>query len=312
MSTPATGPSTTAPPPPPRSNDHVNVALLDAIVELSDDAIISKTLDGDITSWNNGAERMYGYTADEIIGSPVAVLVPSDRSNEMDEILQRIRTGERIKHYETTRCTKDGRTIAVSLTVSPIQDGRGVTIGASSIARDISGRLHADEALRSAAQYARSLIEASLDPLVTISLEGKITDVNEATVRVTGVAREQLVGTDFPDYFTEPDQARDGYGHVFADGLVTDFPLTIRNRSGGLTDVLYNASLYRDADDNVSGVFAAARDVTEQKKVERLQEDVVRLGALEFGDDGLRRALVTRASDSPDERSWLPRGARRG
>ena len=293
MSTHATGPSTTAPRPRPRSKRHVKAALLDAIVESSDDAIISKTLDGDVTSWNDGAERMYGYTADEIIGKPVAVLIPSDRSNEMDEILEKIRAGERINHYETMRCTKDGRTIAVSLTVSPIYDGYGVTIGASSIARDISDRQHADEALRSAAQYARSLIEASLDPLVTISLDGKITDVNEATVRVTGVARQQLIGTDFPDYFTEPDKAREGYGQVFADGLVTDYPLTIRNTSGGLTDVLYNASVYRDADDNVSGVFAAARDVTERKKVTRLQEDIVcRLGAL----DAAKTDFVARVS----------------
>ena len=95
--------------------------------------------------------------------------------------------------------------------------------------------------------YSRSLIEASLDPLVTISPEGKITDVNEAAIRVTGVERVQLVGTDFSDYFTEPDRAREGYRQVFAQGFVTDYPLTIRHTGGGLTDVLYNASVYNDA-----------------------------------------------------------------
>jgi len=117
-------------------------------------------------------------------------------------------------------------------------------------------------------QYARSLIEASLDPLVTISPEGKITDVNEATVKVTGVARDGLIGTDFSDYFTEPQKARSGYREVFDKGFVTDYPLTIRHKEGRLTNVLYNASVYRDPAGNVLGVFAAARDVTAQKKAE--------------------------------------------
>ncbi len=119
-----------------------------------------------------------------------------------------------------------------------------------------------------AALYARSLIEASLDPLVTISPEGKITDVNEATIKVTGVSRESLIGTDFSDYFTEPENARSGYEQVFSKGYVTDYPLTIRHRDGRLTNVLYNASVYRDVKGNVLGVFAAARDVTAQKDAE--------------------------------------------
>ncbi|MBZ4210850.1 MAG: EAL domain-containing protein [Rhodoferax sp.] len=124
------------------------------------------------------------------------------------------------------------------------------------------------EALKQAAHYARSLLEASLDPLVTISAEGKITDVNEASVSVTGVAREALIGTDFGDYFTDPVQAREGYQQVFAKGFVTDYPLAIRHSSGRITDVLYNASVYRDEQGRVLGVFAAARDVTERKKAE--------------------------------------------
>ena len=119
-----------------------------------------------------------------------------------------------------------------------------------------------------ASQYARSLIEASLDPLVTISPDGKITDVNEATVKVTGVGREALIGTDFSNYFTEPEKARAGYREVFEKGFVTDYPLTIRHKDSRLTDVLYNASVYRDVQGNVLGVFAAARDVTAQKRAE--------------------------------------------
>ena len=121
---------------------------------------------------------------------------------------------------------------------------------------------------RAAGLYARSLLEASLDPLVTISVEGKITDVNEASVNVTGVKREALIGTDFANYFTDPVQAREGYQQVFAKGFVTDYPLTIRHASGRITEVLYNASVYRDEEGRVLGVFAAARDVTERNKAE--------------------------------------------
>ncbi|MCF8298762.1 MAG: PAS domain S-box protein [Saprospiraceae bacterium] len=114
-------------------------------------------------------------------------------------------------------------------------------------------------------QYARSLIEASLDPLVTISAEGKITDVNEASIKVTGITRENLIGTDFSNYFTEPKKAQQGYLQVFEKGFVANYPLTIKHQNGKLTDVLYNASVYKDEKGNVLGVFAAARDVSEQK-----------------------------------------------
>ena len=234
------------------------LSLLASIVESSGVAIIAKTLDGIITSWNPAAEKMYGYSSEEMIGKSISVMTHGDRSDEMSVILGKIRDGQRFEHLETVRVRKDGVAIPVSLTVSPIHNADGAVVAASSIARDVTEQ-------KQASQYARSLIEASLDPLVTISVEGKITDVNEATIKVTGVAREGLVGTDFSDYFTEPDKAREGYQRVFAEGSVTDYPLTIRHRDGSLTDVLYNASVYRDAEDNVLGVFAAARDVTEQK-----------------------------------------------
>ncbi|MDZ4681638.1 MAG: ATP-binding protein, partial [Saprospiraceae bacterium] len=127
--------------------------------------------------------------------------------------------------------------------------------------------------IKRASLYARSLIEASLDPLVTISPEGKITDVNEASAKVTGETRDKLIGTDFSDYFTEPEKAREGYKQVFEKGFVSDYPLTIHHKNGELTDVLYNASVYKDDKGNVLGVFAAARDVTDQKRIlEELKE----------------------------------------
>ena len=118
-----------------------------------------------------------------------------------------------------------------------------------------------------ASQYARSLIEASRDPLVTIGLEGKITEANEATIQMTGVARGDLAGTDFSDRFTEPDLAREGYLQVLGQGFVTDYPLTIRHTGGELTEVLYSASVYRDVGGQALGVFAAVRDVTASRRL---------------------------------------------
>jgi len=136
------------------------------------------------------------------------------------------------------------------------------------IYQDITERKQSEEALRAASAYARSLIEASLDPLVAIDAEGRITDVNTATERATGIDRTEMIGSDFAGYFTEPDKARSGYLQVFANGSVTDFPLTVRHVSGRGMEVLYNATLYRDARGEVSGVFAAARDVTGWKETE--------------------------------------------
>jgi len=254
----------------------VRLALLASIIDSSDDAIVSKTLDGIVTSWNPAAETIYGYKAEEIIGRPFSVLIHQDRPDEMVNILGKIRDGGRVEHYETVRVKKDGSAISVSLTVSPIHDAQnGKIIGASSIARDITERKRAEEQARTTSQYARSLIEASLDPLVTISPDGKITDVNEATIKVTGVPREKLIGTDFSTYFTEPDNAREGYREVFSKGSVTDYPLTIRHKGGRLTDVLYNATVYRDPQGKVLGVFAAARDVTAQKQASQYARSLI-------------------------------------
>jgi diguanylate cyclase (GGDEF)-like protein/PAS domain S-box-containing protein len=129
---------------------------------------------------------------------------------------------------------------------------------------------------RTTAHYVRSLIEASLDPLVTISADGKIMDVNTATEKVTGVPRDKLIGSDFSDYFTDPEMARAGYQHVFAQGHVTDYPLAIRHTSGKIIDVLYNAAVYRDEHGKVAGIFAAARDITTLKQSQQELEDTNR------------------------------------
>jgi len=122
--------------------------LLSAIVNSSDDAIIGKTPDGVITTWNRAAEHMYGYTEEEIVGQSISVLCPTDRPGEIGEILDKIARGERVVHYETVRLRKDGTTIPVSVTVSPVHDDQGTLVGASSIARDITDRYHAQSQIR--------------------------------------------------------------------------------------------------------------------------------------------------------------------
>jgi PAS domain S-box-containing protein len=124
------------------------------------------------------------------------------------------------------------------------------------INRDITERKQAEESLRIASFYTRTLIEASLDPLVTISREGKITDVNQATENITGLARDQLIGRDFCSYFSDPEHARTGYERVFAQGSVRDYPLAVRHTSSGhLTSVLYNATIFRNENGEVEGVL---------------------------------------------------------
>jgi PAS domain S-box-containing protein len=134
--------------------------------------------------------------------------------------------------------------------------------------KQIVQRVHAEEASRSASLYARGLLEASLDPIVTINPQGKITDINRATELVTGVQRQNIIGSDFSDYFTEPQKAKDSYKKTLAKGMVKDYPLTIRHVSGHTTDVIYNATLYKNEAGQVQGVFAAARDVTEHNIME--------------------------------------------
>ena len=244
--------------------------LLDNVLQSSTKySLIGKDLEGRILSWNEGAHRNYGYAAEEIVGKQSSILhTPEDQRSGAVTALMETALEAGLAEGEFERVRKDGVRFPANVVLTRRNDAAGKPIGYLLMSSDISEKRHQEEKLRSASEYARSLIEASLDPLVTISPEGKITDVNAGSVKVTGVPREKLIGTDFSNYFTEPNKAREGYEQVFAKGFVTDYPLTIRHEGGRLTDVLYNASVYKDVRGNVLGVFAAARDVTDQKRVE--------------------------------------------
>jgi len=240
---------------------------MEAIVDSSDDAIIAITLERIITSWNRAAEKLFGYTSDEIIGKSADIVSARDRLDEIKDILAENRASQHIRHLHTVGIRKDETAFPVSLTVSPIRDEDGRTVGTSIISRDMTELHHA-------VLYSRSLIEAALDPLMTISPAGKITDVNEATIKVTGVPREELIESSFTQYFTDPDRAQEGYQRVFAQGSLTDYPLTLLHQDGTMTDVLYNGSVYRDFNDDVLGVLAVARDAAMLRQQQELSEQL--------------------------------------
>ena len=253
--------------------------LMEAVIEFSGEAIVTTTLDGIITSWNPAAGKLYGYSCDEIIGQSDKRLSPQDRRQEFGEALARIVAGDHVQILQTICVRKDGTDFPTVLTVSPIRDKDGAIVGASTISRDLTEQ-------REAVDAARSMIEASLDSLVAISPDGRITDANEATVKATGVPRNKLIGTPFSNYFTDPVKADKIHQRVFTVGTAVNCPLTLRRQDGRLTEVLYNASVYRDAAGNVLGVFAAARDVTQQIRAQKeaahqQAEEMERLAELE-------------------------------
>jgi anti-anti-sigma factor len=250
-----------------------------SLIEASLDPLVTISGEGKITDVNEATVKITGVPREKLIGTDF-----SDYFTEPEKA----REGYRqvfakgfVTDYPLTIRHREARLTDVLYNASVYKDASGNVLGVFAAARDVTAQ-------KQASQYARSLIEASLDPLVTISPEGKITDVNEATIKVTGVERENLIGTDCSDYFTEPEKAREGYQRVFAEGFVTDYPLTIRHRDGHLTDVLYNASVYKDSRCGVQGVFAAARDVTARKRAEE---------ALRLAHDELERRVQERTAE---------------
>ena len=237
-----------------------------SLLEAALDPLVTISPEGKITDVNQATENVTGIARERLIGTDF-----SDYFTEPEQAragYQQVFAEGLVRDYPLAIRHVSGAVTEVLYNASLYRDERGEVVGIFAAARDVTERNQAQEQLRAASLYARSLLEASLDPLVTISPEGKITDVNAATEQVTGVARGELIGTDFSDYFTEPEQARAGYQQVFAEGLVRDYPFAIRHVSGTVTEVLYNATLYRDESGRVVGVFAAARDVTELRSAQ--------------------------------------------
>ena len=236
---------------------------------------------GEILRANSYLCQIVGYTADELRSMHVQDVVhPDDRDADLGG-LRRLLSGE-IDNYSVEKryLRKDGATVWAEVSRALVRDESGNALIVGTV-RDITAQHHAEAEVRAAAAYNRSLLEASLDPLVTIGEDGKITDANAATEQATGYERAELIGTDFCGYFTDTDQARSSYEQVFRDGSVRDYPLEVRHRDGHTTPVLYNATVYRDQSGQVLGVFAAARDITQIRRSEAaLAESRERLRAL--------------------------------
>lgn len=248
-------------------------ANLAAIVDSSDDAIISKTLDSVITSWNNAAQFMFGYSADEIIGETVYKLIPPDRQDEEPNILSRLKKGERVTHFETKRLRKDGSLIDVSLTISPIKDNNGTIIGLSKIARNITEIKQGEE--RSAKLAA--IIESSDDAIISKTLESIITSWNDSAKRIFGYDAEEMIGESI--YKLIPLDRKEEEPHILnrlKNGeRVEHFETKRLTKYGKLIDVSLTISPVKDSKGNIIGLSKIARDITTQKLEEQRKNDFV-------------------------------------
>ena len=225
--------------------------------------------DGSLLQANLAYARMYGYENSETMLAEVSnIRVLFANPEERKEILQILVRYSFMKAREVEVVRRDGSHFFVLVSACEIRDDHGKLLYNLATHIDLTERRESEDNVRNASLYARNLIEASLDPLVTISKEGKITDVNFATEQITGIKRKKLIGTDFADYFTKPDNARKGYKTVFSKGVVKNYPLTIRHTNGNKIDILYNATLFKNESGEVQGVFAAAHDITDRKKME--------------------------------------------
>jgi two-component system, chemotaxis family, sensor kinase Cph1 len=278
---------------------------------------ISRLSDGLLIDINRAYTEVFGFTSEEAIGETSIELGIFVDPNDRSKVVSQLRESGKVRNLEVNFKTKTGKFITTLTSLDCIKIG-GVDYMLSTVL-DITERKKAEEALENrttqleqtqkkleekadeveeyaarmqelvrerterlelSANYARELIETSLDPLVTISSEGKITDVNKATEIVTGCGREELIGSNFSYYFTEPERAEAGYKKVLTEGYVRDYPLAIKSNAGEIVEVLYNAAIYYDKTGNPQGVFAAARDITERKKLETQLQEKDRLAAI--------------------------------
>jgi two-component system, OmpR family, sensor histidine kinase VicK len=248
-------------------------AILSAIVESSDDAIISKDLNGFITSWNPAAERIFGYTPTEIVGQSILKLIPADRKEEEPKILDQLRKGIRVDHFETKRLTKEGKLIDVSLTISPVRDESGAIIGLSKIARDITDQRYAGEQTAMLA----AIVQSTDDVVISKNLHGIITSWNPAAQRIFGYSAEEMIGESILRLI--PDDRKDEEPKILAQlarGEKVDHFETKRiTKTGTLIDVSLTISPVKDKHGNIIGVSKIARDITDQKLEQQRKNDFI-------------------------------------
>jgi PAS domain S-box-containing protein len=291
----------------------VNVRHLAQVVESSDDAIVSKDLDGIITSWNRAAERMFGYTAAEAVGRSIRMIIPAGRQSEEDTVLTRIRAGKSVAHFETVRQRKDGSLLPISLTVSPIRDDAGRVVGASKIARDISDRKRAD----AAASRLAAVIESSDDAIVTKNLDGIIASWNPAAERMFGYTAAEAIGRSIrilipQDLQNEEDTV---LAKIRAGEAVDHYETTRRRKDGSLVSISLSVSPIRGDGGVVVGASKIARDITERIRLRAAAVEQAQIAA-KIGEVGAavastleRDTIVQKVTDTATELTHAEFGA---
>ncbi len=264
---------------------------LAAIVDSSDDAIIGKTLEGTITSWNRAAERIYGYSAKEIIGRSVAILMPPDTSDDFSRILEKIARSERVDHYETLRKRKDGKLIWVSLSVSPIRNRAAEVVGAATIARDITEQRRLEEELRQAREWFKVTLQSIGDAVIATDSSGAIAFLNEVGAKLTGWLPEQAEGKPLGEVFQVINEksrkpAENIVQRVLRDGRVINLAnhTVLLARDGREIPIEDSAAPIKDSSGNLIGVVLVFHDVIDRRRAEdklknsrALLEDMERL-----------------------------------
>ena len=252
-----------------RKRAEEDLSRLAAIVESSDDAILSKDLHGVVQTWNAGAERLFGYRAEEVIGQPVALLLPPERIDEEEQILARVLRGERIEHLETVRVAKDGRRIDVSVTVSPVKGRDGRIVGASKIVRDIGERKRAEKELREREQLFQDVMDGSTSPIFLKDRDGKFITINSSLERMLGMSREEIEGK--TDYDIAPKETADRWRTHDAKVMATRSAIQIEevaDLQDGRHIFLANKFPLVNADGQVYGVGAISHDISDRKRAE--------------------------------------------
>jgi PAS domain S-box-containing protein len=241
--------------------------LLDAIIAFSDDAVITKNLDGIITSWNPGAERIFGYTSAEIVGQTILKLIPAALHDEEKMILGKLRAGEQISRFETTRLTKDGREITVSLTITPLKNKAGGVVGVAKIARDITHQRQLSDARHRLA----AIVESSDDAIMSKNLSGIITSWNQAAERIFGYSEEEIVGQSILKLIPEDLRfEEETILKKIQSGERIDHYETVRlTKKGERLHVSLTISPLKDASGKVIGASKVLRNVTDRKQLER-------------------------------------------
>jgi len=243
------------------------VMRLAAIVESSQDAIIGKDLSCRITSWNKGAELMFGYLANDAIGQDISILAPAGHSQEMQRIIQELKSGHLIKNFETVRMAKNGRVIYVSLTVSPVLDSNGDVVGASSIARDITAPKLAEEALRRANETS---IYASPVPIIAADKLSRVTMWNPAAEALFGWSEEEVVGKPMPIIaLREKSAAAELHARLLAGEIVRGVDVLRQTRDGSTVAIKMSAAPIRDENRKVKGIIGFLTNITDLQRSER-------------------------------------------